>query len=367
VLNAFAKEVIVKKKSRNSSEITRRKFIQSAATTAGVAGFPYFFVKAHAASDPKVFSAYIYDGNLGEFYDKHWYKPFAEKFDIKIQYIQLKGSRLPMEKVQAQIAAGQPEADVVPMHGDQFIFAKRNNLLEEVGDLPGYADVYDKFVTPYGPGLVLWCYILAYNTEKVVPAPTSWKVLWDPKYSGRIAINEGLKNQVLEMVNITHKGQPYPVDDETFKHLSALRPSLVSMWSSGADAEQLFRNDEIVMTPFWNGRVTKLKGEGLPLEAAVPDEGFFVRYSVYGVPRNAKNPELAKEWLNWVVGKEPQTRMVEFGYGTPNKQVQYTDAQAKAVIVADPEVVKKAVPEDFELILKKSGEWTDMWNKWKSA
>ena len=59
--------------------------------------------------------------------------------------------------------------------------------------------------------------------------------------------------------------------------------------------------------------------------------------------------------------------MVEFGYGTPNKHVQYTDAQAKAGIVADPEVVKKAVPEDFEMILNKSAEWTDMWNKWKSA
>ena len=130
---SFAKEATLKKKSeKTSNEVSRRKFIKSAATTAGIAGFPYFFVKAHAASDPKVFSAYIFDGNLGDFYDKHWYKPFAEKFDINIQYIRLKGSRVPLEKVQAQIAAGQPESDVVPMHGDQFIFAKRNNLLQEV-------------------------------------------------------------------------------------------------------------------------------------------------------------------------------------------------------------------------------------------
>ena len=79
-----------------------------------------------------------------------------------------------------------------------------------------------------------------------------------------------------------------------------------------------------------------------------------MRNSVYGVPKHARNPEMAKEWLNWVVTKEPQTRMVEFGYGTPNKHVQYTEAQAKAVIVADPEVVKRAVPEDFEIILNKS-------------
>ena len=94
-----------KNSEKISNEMSRRKFIKSAATTAGVAGFPYFFVKAHAASDSKVLTVYMYDGTLGEFYDKHWYKPFAEKMDIKLQYIRLKGSRAPLEKIQAQIAA----------------------------------------------------------------------------------------------------------------------------------------------------------------------------------------------------------------------------------------------------------------------
>jgi spermidine/putrescine-binding protein len=169
------------------------------------------------------------------------------------------------------------------------------------------------------------------------------------------------------MVNLAFKGSPYPVDAETFKHLSDIRPGLVSLWGSGADAEQLFRNDEIVMTPFWNGRVTKLKKEGLPLEFATPDEGFFVRSSVYGIPKNARNPEMALEWLNWVMGKGPQKKMVEFGYGTPNKLVEHTPEEAKAVIVADPEVVKKAVKEDFTRILDNSASWTDMWTKWKST
>jgi putative spermidine/putrescine transport system substrate-binding protein len=359
----------MKTKSDKRQGVSRRTVLRTTAAVAGASAFPYFFVKAHAASDPKVFAAYNFDGNLGDFYHKNWFTPFAEKFDVKINYIRLQGSRVPLEKVQAQIAAGQPEADFMPMHGDQYIFAKRNDMMIEIppSDMPEYKNLYDKFVTPHGPQMVLWCYILAYNTEKVQPAPTSWKILWDKKYAGKVAINEGLKDQSLEMVNLAFKGSPYPVDAETFKHLSALRPSLVSLWASGADAEQLFRNNEIVMTPFWNGRVTKLKGEGLPLESAVPDEGFFVRASVYGIPKNAKNPDLAKQWLNWVVSETPQQKMVEFGYGTPNSKVKYTPDQAKAVIVADPEIVKKAVPENFEQILDRSAEWTDMWNKWKAS
>ena len=364
------KEALVKKNKNKLSTISRREMIKGAgAATATVLATPYFFVKAHAASDPKHMRMYNFDGNLGDFYTKHWYGPFMEKFDVKMDFIRLKGSRAPLEKVQAQINAGQPETDVLPLHPDQVIFAKRNDLMRTVtrSEIPESKNFYDQFFTEYGPNLVLWCYGLAYNTEKVKPAPTSWKILWDKQYAGKVALNEGLKDQTLQMVNLAFKGSPYPVDAETFKHLSDIRPGLVSLWGSGADAEQLFRNDEIVMTPFWNGRVTKLKKEGLPLEFATPDEGFFVRSSVYGIPKNARNPEMALEWLNWVMGKGPQKKMVEFGYGTPNKLVEHTPEEAKAVIVADPEVVKKAVKEDFTRILDNSASWTDMWTKWKST
>ena len=50
-----------------------------------------------------------------------------------------------------------------------------------------------------------------------------------------------------------------------------------------------------------------------------------------------------------------------------NKLVEHTPEEAKAVIVADPEVVKKAVKEDFTRILDNSASWTDMWTKWKST
>ncbi len=364
------KEAPVKKNKNKLSTINRREIIKSAgAATATFLATPYFFVKANAASDPKHMRMYNFDGNLGDFYTKHWYGPFMEKFDVKMDFIRLKGSRAPLEKVQAQINAGQPETDVLPLHPDQVIFAKRNDLMRTVtrSEIPESKNFYDQFFTDYGPNLVLWCYGLAYNTEKVKPAPTSWKILWDKQYAGKVALNEGLKDQTLQMVNLAFKGNPYPVDADTFKHLSDIRPGLVSLWGSGADAEQLFRNDEIVMTPFWNGRVTKLKKEGLPLEFATPDEGFFVRSSVYGIPKNARNPEMALEWLNWVMGKGPQKKMVEFGYGTPNKLVEHTPEEAKAVIVADPEVVKKAVKEDFTRILDNSASWTDMWTKWKST
>jgi len=353
----------------NRLNLNRRSVIKSTLGAGIALSTPYFYVKAHAASDPKVMQMYNYDGTLGEFFTKHWFEPFIEKFDVKIKFIKLSGSRAAMEKVQAQIIAGEPETDVLPMHQDQVIFCDRNNMLMEIENsaIPEYKNLYADFVTKYGPRMVLWCYGLAYNTELVTPAPTSWKVLWDPKYAGKVAVNEGLKDQCLQMVNLAFKGTPYPVDEETFKHLTDLRPSLVALWTGGADAEQLFRNGEIVMTPFWNGRVTKLKKEGLPLKFATPDEGFFVRATTYGIPKGAKNVDMAIEWLNHTISEVPQKAMVEYGYGTPNKTVVHTPEEAANVIVADPEVMKKAVVEDFTQILDNGAEWTNMWNKWKST
>jgi putative spermidine/putrescine transport system substrate-binding protein len=203
-------------------KLNRRTVIKSALGAGAVFSTPYFFVKANAASDPKVLNMYNFDGSLGESYTKHWYDPFIDKFDIKMNHIKLKGSRVPLEKVQAQIAAGKPETDVMPMHKDQVIFSERNNLAMEVdaSAIPEFANYYDQGVTKYGPKMVVWCYGLAYNTELVKPAPTSWKVLWDPEYAGRVDVNEGLKDQTLQMVNLAFKGSPYPVDAETFKHLS---------------------------------------------------------------------------------------------------------------------------------------------------
>ena len=96
-----------------------------------------------------------------------------------VDFIRLKGRGTP-EKVQAD-KCGQLETDVLPLHPDQVIFAKRNDFTRNVtrSEIPESKEFSsDQFFTEYGPNLVLWCYGLAYNTEKVKPAPTSWKILW---------------------------------------------------------------------------------------------------------------------------------------------------------------------------------------------
>jgi putative spermidine/putrescine transport system substrate-binding protein len=251
-----------------------------------------------------------------------------------------------------------------------LVFARRNDLLLPLdkSQLPESENFYPEFISEFGPKLGLWSYGLAYNTERVKTPLKSWRDMWEPQHKGLVGLNDALNEQALQMVNIAFGRQAGQVDEQTIEHLKALRPSIVSLWTTGAQAEQLFRTGEIAVSPLWNGRVFKLIDQGIPLEFVVPTEGFFTRWNAYTVPRNAQNPELAAAFINFVMNEKRQSDLAEkLFYGSPNKNVAYGSEEVKRrVVVASPENIAKVVPEDFEAITDSQAEWARLWNGWKS-
>ncbi len=199
--------------------------------------------------------------------------------------------------------------------------------------------------------------------------PTAWRDMWKPEMRGIAAINDALADQAMQMANLAFGRDPTPVDDVTFEHLTALRPNLISLWSTVAQAEQLFRSGEVGISPLWNGRVFKLIDRGVPLDFVVPEEGFFARWNAYTVPRNAANPDLAMEFIDYVMNEERQLALaVNLSYGSPNKNVVYpNDDVRRRIVVGTPENIAKVVPENFEEIADNSEDWSRRWNQWKAA
>ena len=192
---------------RNISSWTRssrRSFVAGGALLAT----PYFFIRAARAADPKRLSAYNYDGVVGKFYADYWIKPFEEKFDVKIDTVPVNASLVPLDKLMAQIEAGRPEADYVPLQPTQMIVANRNNALLKIGadQLPAGRDCDPEYLSDYGPKTVPYAYGLAYDTKKVEKPPTSWKDMWSPAMKKQVSINDAAFEQALQMVNLTFKG-----------------------------------------------------------------------------------------------------------------------------------------------------------------
>lgn len=343
---------------------SRRKVLKGLGTSVMVA--PYVITRALA--DDKTLVVYNFDGILGKYIKEAWIDPFAADNKVRVETLTMQGSSPPMAKIKAQIDAGRPDADVIPMQLTDYVFATRNNMLQPIGrnEIPEYANLFPEFITDHGPGLILWSYGIAYNTKRITTPPKQWKDLWNPAFKGKVALNEALFEQALQMVNLATKGKPTPVDDQTFAELSKLRPNLVSLWTTGAQAEQLLRTEEAWLTPLWNGRVFTLQEQNVPVEFVIPEEGFFVRYDPYCIPRGAKNPGLAKKWINYICGAPRQSGLAEkLYYASPNKLVTYSPELARKVVVSKPEIVKRAVKEDYAAIVDDLGAWRRRWDAWK--
>ena len=348
--------------------INRRTLLGGLA--AGGLATPYFFTRAKA-QDNKRIVVYNYDGALGKFAEEYYIKPFEEKYDVKVDAITVVGAASPIDRLAAQIQAGRPEVDVMWVQPPAYVYCVQNDLMVKLkdGDLPEAANFRPEYMTEHGPMIHLYAYGYAYNTEIISDKPTSWRDLWDPKFKGKLAVNDALYEQFLAVTNLAFGRGVADVGDETFKALTELRPSIVSLWSTGAQAEQLFRNREVAISPIWNGRAYNLISEGVPLEFVVPEEGYLLRYNAYGVARGASNPDLALQYINYIMSDVPQSALAEkFFYATGNKKVVYPNEEiARKVILGHPDYEGRDKLEDFAAAVANSAEWARRWNQWKAS
>ncbi len=76
------------------------------------------------------------------------------------------------------------------------------------------------------------------------------------------------------------------------------------------------------------------------------------RADPFCIPRGARNPDLAKAFINFSCTVAPQqANGREAFYASPNKKVVYFAGLAKRVVVSTPEELARAVPENYEAIV----------------
>ncbi len=166
----------------------------------------------------------------------------------------------------------------------------------------------------------------------------SWEILFDPKYSGRLATYNSAAGQaaVAGMV-LGHPRESLfkPTDAQIAairEKISEQRPHLRYYWDDQTTAEQGLASGELVAAYSWNEAPVRLRDQGLPVEYMTPKEGilFWVcgltaindehgggdRDAMYDAVNEMMSPEVGKYIFE------------EWGYGHGNK---------RAFELADPE------------------------------
>ncbi len=119
---------------------------------------------------------------------------------------------------------------------------------------------------------------LMWSIEAFPEPPTSWKVLWDPAYAGKVTLPDDSYVGIPMVALAEGIADPYNLDDAGFEtvraSLAALRPNLRTLTTGFNDAQNLYATGEVVVGYCQNVAVVNaLNADGVRFAYGYPEEG----------------------------------------------------------------------------------------------
>ena len=295
---------------------------------------------------------YISDGSLGSLdtnkeFEKYFNENLADKYGFYVEVIY--STYATNEDMYSKITSGAGTYDVIvpsdymieklipanPDNGwlglEPFDATSLSNYenIDEAFRNP-YYDEENLYSVPYTYGMIG----VIYNTALVDPEDyedESWALLWNEKYKGKIlqfnnprdAFGSAMYYLGLD-INSTDKN----VWNAALEKLSEQK-SLV----------QGYVNDEIfnkmttasaAIAPYFAGDFITMADQNEDLAFYYPKEGANYFVDAMCIPKNSKNKEVAKEYINFMLTEEPAVaNAIYVGYASPNKVVYESEYYAE--------------------------------------
>ncbi len=244
---------------------------------------------------------------------------------------------------------------------DKAAITNIDNLAAEVKNLSFDPD--NDYSIPYFWGTVG----IVYNKNNVDYADLEaegFGIFKDPKYKGRVYMYDSARDGFM----IALKQLGYSCNTENEDEINAAYEWLIEM---NKTTNPVYVTDEVIdnmkanrkdLAIVYSGDAVDILGENPNMGYFTPSCGTNVWYDSMVIPKNAENPELANEFINFMLNYEQcldGTQTV--GYASPNKQVleemtaedgDYADNEAylprtyeKDEIFHDNEVIRKKLNE----------------------
>jgi len=293
--------------------------------------------------------------------------PFREQCGCEIQFeTGNNGERL--NKLQIRNGAGVDVAyfsDSFSQQGiDLGVFQKI-----DPSKIPNLEGIYDLAKDPqggYGPAYTIGRVGVVYDSEKIASPITSWNDLWRDDLASSLSL-PGITTTAGPMV-VMKAGDHEGVDafenaDAAFAGVEALKPNVVKNYNTGSEMINLFSTGEItaaIAQDFTLGQI----------QAAVPsvvwadlEEGSIATLNTVNIPKGAAEPELAHEFINFILSPEIQQQLAEQGVDAPVvKSVTLTPEQA-SLWTYGADVIDGLQRIDYAKMNAAKGGWVDRWNE----
>lgn len=343
--------------------VTRRQLAQG--TLGGLLAAP--FIRPAMAQDKSVTFA-GYSGIFQENYTAAVIEPFQKASGIKVNYFPMPNSAQTLGMIRAQKAA--PQLDVAIFDITIGKTATDEGLLAPItkDEFPVLADLAPAAFAPGvdAVGVTFDSLSLVYSPDAVKPAPTSWKVLWEPAYKGKIAMAGAPDIVGIGMTLVANRlfgGTDYKNFDKGIQAMSDLAPSVLS-FDPKPDAYSFVINGQAQLGIGWNARAQLYSRQSNgKMGASLPDEGSLFQINTMGLVKGAPQTESAKAFIKYALSAEAQAAFAERMFYAPvNTKARVSDA-ALAATAASPARMEKMLAVDWLEIAKFRDRLNDQWRR----
>lgn len=264
-------------------------------------------------------------------------KPYVEDFKILVKNkydldLAIKIHN-PVDQDEFYEAAKSGKADLISPPQDlpknpKFYCFKGGNFLLQTPDLkniPNYKHILPFFQKDialnykgvrYGVPYNCGPYGLAYNTEVVSQAPSSWNIFFDPQYKGKYTINNNFPkcNIWISALSLGYDyGEIFDISkldrEKVQTRLNQLVQGAKSLWDGAANPDEF---PGLSLATSWGFAVQRANLQGGKWLLAAPNEGgtAWIDYWCITAGAQGMTKRLCEEWINFMLDPERQIDVV---------------------------------------------------------
>jgi len=318
----------------------------------------------------------LYILNWGDYIEPTLVGQFeSENPDIKVNMRALTSN----EEMYTLIASGDSEIDmVVPSEYMVEKMLKEDMLAQiDLNQIPNFKYVeafskqrdYDpesKWSIPYTYGTLG----ILYNTKMVSDPVTSWNILWDEKYSGKIFMYDSIRDTLgvsLKRLGLSMNSTSKDELDRAANELIKERPLVLAYGTD--DLRDAMIGDSGALAVMYSGDAAYCIQQNADLDYAVPEEGSNIFVDNFVILKDSKNKEAAERFINFMLDPKVSAKNTEYiGYSTPNvealKQIDQSLLDNHAFNITQDQIERCEYYTDLGDFIE---YYNDVWMKVKTS
>ena len=267
-----------------------------------------------------IWAGYAERGDVDAAYD--WVTPFEDATGCTVNTTEMTDSNNGVSLMQSG------EYDGISASGDATTRLIQGGIVAPVNTalLPNFDNVFDGLKglphntvdgVPYGVPHGRGPNLLAWNTDVVTEAPSTWDIVWEGAgdYEGQISIYDSsiyIADAALHLMATQPDlgiANPYQLNEEQFaaaiELLEQQRDNGALYWGTYSDQITSYTSGDVVVGTTWQFQVNLLQADGtVPVEAVLPDEGSTGWSDTWMIAAEAANPNCMYMWMNHMMSAE---------------------------------------------------------------